>query len=106
MNGPIGDDDILPLQSAASRDEIVEKWLRTHEKQSRLGPEGDEDVDVQCRDRLQIKGRSDRTANRVVIDHPIGLDLIDRGQDFFELHPNILRNVLSSAVISVSRASS
>lgn len=86
LDGPAANDDIFTLHGAASGLQVIVDGPWADQEIPRIGPEGDEDIHVQRRDRLQIERRANGSADGVALDHAIRLHLVDRNDDFLDVH--------------------
>ena len=85
LHRPVSNDDVTTFHFAAASFQIIEDWLQTNELFFR-SRKGDENIYVERRDRFEIKGRADSTANRVALNHAISLHAIDRLDHFVDRH--------------------
>ena len=86
LHGPASDDDVFALHAAAARGEVIENGLWADEPGTRIGAEGDEDVHVEGRDRLQVERGPHGPADGVALDHAVGLHLVNESDDFNDVH--------------------
>ena len=86
LHRPSGDHDVFALHRPATRVEVVVDALQVDESATGIGFERHKDVHVEGGDGLEIKRRTHRAADGVAFNDAIGLHLVDRGDDFFDVH--------------------
>src|SRR2546427_7166400 len=78
--------DVFALHRAASRLEIIKNGLRPNQQAAGLGTKRHEDVPIEGGNRLKIEGCTHRPSNGVTINDAVGLHLVDRSDDCFDVH--------------------
>lgn len=80
LNRPVSHDNVCTFRLASSRYQEFVKRRKAEEQTIRRRWEQDKDIQIHGRRRLQIEGRPDRTADRILPDHAAFLHLIDKFQ--------------------------
>ena len=90
LNGPSGDDDVLTLNHAATRSEVVENATQREQNLSWLLGNYDKDVYVHCGYRFEIESRPDCAADGVAFHDSVSFHLIDEANDLGDTHATFL----------------
>ena len=86
LDRPATDDDVFPLHRSTTCLEVIKNGLGADNQAPLLRLESDEDIHVQRGDGLEVEGRSDRAPDCVTFNHAISLHLVDRFDDFPNVH--------------------